>query len=70
MDSWKLLLEIVLLLGACLILGTVCSWLKQSPIVGYLMAGMILGGPGSLGVLQEEKDIEAIAELGVALLLF
>jgi CPA2 family monovalent cation:H+ antiporter-2 len=70
MDSWKLLLEIVLLLGACLILGTICTWLKQSPIVGYLMAGMILGGPGSLGVLQEEKDIEAIAELGVALLLF
>lgn len=70
MDSWNLLLEIVLLLGACLILGTVCSWLKQSPIVGYLTAGMILGGPGSLGLLHAQQDIEAIAELGVALLLF
>lgn len=70
MDSWKLLWEIVLLLGACLILGSVCSWLKQSPIVGYLTAGMFLGGPGSLGLLQAGRDIEAIAELGVALLLF
>lgn len=70
MESWNLLLEIVVLLGACLVLGAICSKLRQSPLVGYLTAGMFLGGPGSLRVVHSDHDIEAIAELGVALLLF
>lgn len=70
MDAWSLLLEVVLLLGGCFVFGAVCSWLKQSPIVGYLAAGMLLGGPGSLHVVRSERELEAIAELGVALLLF
>ncbi len=70
MDSWGLLLEIVILLAVSLVFGGVLSRLGQSPLVGYLLAGMVLGGPGSLNVVQSEHDIEAIAELGVALLLF
>ena len=70
MDSWSLLLEIVILLAVSLVFGGVLSRLGQSPLVGYLLAGMMLGGPGSLQVVQSEHDIEAIAELGVALLLF
>ena len=70
MESWSLLFEVVLLLGACLILGGLFSLLRQSPLVGYLLAGMLLGGPGSLHIVQSEANIEAIAELGVSLLLF
>ena len=70
MDSWGLLIEIVMLLAACLVAGALLSYLRQSPLVGYLLVGMLLGGPGSLGVIQAEDDIEAIAELGIALLLF
>jgi CPA2 family monovalent cation:H+ antiporter-2 len=70
MDSWGLLIEIVVLLAACLAAGAMLSYLRQSPLVGYLLAGMLLGGPGSLGLIHAETDIEAIAELGVALLLF
>ncbi len=70
MDSWSLLLEIVVLLAVSLVFGGVLSRLGQSPLVGYLLAGMMLGGPGSLHVVRAEHDIEAIAELGVALLLF
>lgn len=70
MDTWSLLLEIVVLLAACLVAGGICSALKQSPLVGYLLAGMLLGGPGSFNVVQAESHIDAIAELGVALLLF
>lgn len=67
---WDLLFEIVILLGASLLLGGVFARLKQSPLVGYLLAGMLLGGPGSFHIVQSEHDIEAIAELGVSLLLF
>jgi CPA2 family monovalent cation:H+ antiporter-2 len=38
--------------------------------VGYLLAGVVLGGPGSVDVLSLEDNIKAIAELGVSLLLF
>ncbi len=70
MDLWIILRDIVVLLGASLLVGGVFSRFGQSPIVGYLVAGMALGGPGSLQAVQSEHEIEAIAELGVALLLF
>ncbi len=70
MGTWNLLIEIVILLMGCLVFGAIFSRLKQSPLVGYLLAGMLLGGPGSLRIIRAESDIEAIAELGVSLLLF
>lgn len=70
MEIWNLLFEIVVLLGTSLLLGGVFSRMGQSPLVGYLLAGMLLGGPGSLGLVTSEADIETIAELGVSLLLF
>lgn len=70
MDVWLLLGDIVLLLAACLLVGGICSRWGQSPLVGYLIAGMVLGGPGSIQAVRSPKEIEAVAELGVALLLF
>ncbi len=46
MDSWAMLLQIILLLLPCLLAGSLMAYLKQSPIVGYLLAGMVMGGPG------------------------
>ncbi|MFG0261727.1 MAG: cation:proton antiporter [Novipirellula sp. JB048] len=70
MDLWIILRDIVVLLGACLLVGGVFARFGQSPIVGYLLAGTFLGGPGSLHAVSSTQDVEAIAELGVALLLF
>lgn len=70
MDLWTLLGDIVVLLAASLLLGGLLSRFGQSPLVGYLIAGMLLGGPGSLHFVGSEEEIEAIAELGVALLMF
>ncbi len=70
MDLWLILRDIVILLGASLLVGGLFSRFGQSPIVGYLLAGMLLGGPGSIHAVRSEREIEAIAELGVALLLF
>lgn len=70
MDLWTILGDIVILLAACLLLGGLFSRFGQSPLVGYLFAGMLLGGPGSVHAVKSEHEIEAIAELGVALLLF
>ena len=39
------------------------------PIVVYLLAG-VLAGPGVLGLVKHSESIDALAEIGVALLLF
>ncbi len=70
MNSWDMLLQIIILLLACLMAGGLMARLKQNPIVGYLLAGMVMGGPGSFAMVRADEQIEAIAELGVALLLF
>lgn len=68
-DMWQPLVEILILLGMAMILGTLAEQFRQSAIVGYLIAGSIIG-PSVLGLVSNQRDIFAIAELGVALLLF
>lgn len=70
METWNLLLQVILLLLACFAAGSVMVMLRQSPLVGFLLAGMVMGGPGSFAIVKAESAIEGIAELGVALLLF
>ncbi|MBO6512442.1 MAG: cation:proton antiporter [Phycisphaerales bacterium] len=69
MDSWHLLLDILILLGGALVLGVVCERLRQSPILGYLAAGTLLG-PNALQIVSTADEVTVLAELGVALLLF
>ena len=70
MEAWGLLGQIVVLLAAALLAGGVLARLKQSPLLGYILAGMFLGGPGSLRLVESEADLAVIAEIGVSLLLF
>lgn len=69
MSAWDLLLDIVILLGASLTAGLVCGRLRQNAIVGYILAGILLGRAG-FGLIRTGPALEALAELGVALLLF
>lgn len=66
---WDSLVELLLLLGLAMLLGAVAERLRQSAVVGYLVAGT-LAGPGALGWVANEERIFNIAELGVVLLLF
>lgn len=65
MVFWQLLMEILLLLGTSFVLGAVAQRLKQSAIIGYLLAGMLIGP-----LLFNAHAVKDVAELGVALLLF
>jgi len=69
MGEWQILFEILILLGSALLLGTICERFRQSAIVGYLAAGTIVG-PHALGLIRDGGEVSAVAELGVALLLF
>ena len=68
-EGWSLLADVLVLLGAALVLGTLAELLRQSAIVGYLLAGTLVG-PNVLGLIGGGEPVEVIAELGVALLLF
>ena len=69
MDLWTALLDILMLLAAAIVLGSLCERFRQSPLLGYLLAGALLG-PNALDLLPSHEAVTAIAELGIALLLF
>ncbi|HOI75760.1 MAG TPA: cation:proton antiporter [Syntrophales bacterium] len=56
-------------LAAALVFGYIAHRLKISPIVGYLLAG-ILVGPHTPGFVANREVAEQFAEIGVILLLF
>ncbi|HOX27537.1 MAG TPA: cation:proton antiporter, partial [bacterium] len=69
MEGWSELTNLLMLLSAALLFGTVAERLKQSAIIGYLIAGMVIG-PNVLGWVGAPSTIQVITELGAALFLF
>lgn len=63
------LIEITLVLVAALAGGLGFVRLKQPPILGYILAGIILG-PSGFAYVESRDMVETMAELGVLLLLF
>jgi CPA2 family monovalent cation:H+ antiporter-2 len=69
MHSYDLILTLTGGLGAALVLGYATHRLGLSPIVGYLLAG-ILVGPHTPGFVADATLAEQLAEVGVILLMF
>jgi CPA2 family monovalent cation:H+ antiporter-2 len=66
---WSFLFQLVILIAAALLMGLIFERLRQSAILGFLLAGTLLG-PTVFGVVQSESGVAILAELGVSLLLF
>lgn len=69
MPEHTFLLELLILLVLALGSALIFTRLRLSPIIGYLVSGMI-AGPYGLHLIQNVQDVGAIAEFGVILLLF
>ena len=63
------LTEVAALLIAAAVAAYVASRLRQLPIVGFLLAGVVIG-PNAVGLVRSIETVNAAAELGVILLLF
>ncbi len=63
------LVPLALLLVGAVAGGLLFAGLRQPPLVGYIMAGAVLG-PSGLGLITDRTNIEAFADLGVLVLLF
>lgn len=56
-------------LGMAFVCGLIASKLRISPIVGYLVAGIIIG-PQTPGMVVDIKIAEELSEIGIVLLMF
>jgi CPA2 family monovalent cation:H+ antiporter-2 len=63
------LVETAALLVSGALIAYVCYRLGLVPIVGFLVAGVVIG-PNALGLVREQALVDAVAEVGVILLLF
>lgn len=68
-EDFRLILDIVTVLAAAAAGGFLAALLRQPVLLGYLLAG-ILVGPAGLGWIKELVQVETLAQFGVTFLLF
>lgn len=65
----RLISDLVVVIVSAAIGGIIFSCLGQPVIVGYLLAGSLIG-PGGLNFISEMVQVETVAQFGVVFLLF
>ena len=65
----QLLLDIGVVFLVAGLFALLARTLKQPLIIGYLVAGLVIG-PAGLGFIKSEEVIRSLSELGIAFLLF
>ena len=63
------LLELALLFALCVGVAVTFHRFRLPPIVGFLVAGVLVG-PNAIGLVQQREMVEHLAEVGVVVLLF
>ncbi len=69
MHGFEFLDEMVMLCVAALVVILVFQRFRMPPIIGLIVAGLLLG-PSGIGLVHQDEIISAISELGVVMLLF
>lgn len=68
-EEAAVLINLSICLAAALLLGYITHRLRLSPIVGYLLAGILLG-PRTPGFAADQASASQFGEIGVVLLMF
>lgn len=69
MEEVHLLRPTLIILAAAIAVVPLFRRLRITPVLGYLLAGLLIG-PHALGFIHETEAVEALAEFGVVFLLF
>ena len=69
MHEGRLLVDLTLLVGLAIPIVALAHRLSAPPLVGFLVAGVLVG-PNGLALISATEEVEVLSELGVALLLF
>lgn len=65
----QFILDLTIALGTSAVGGLIAHRIRQPALLGYLMAGLLIG-PSGFGLIDNIEEIEGLAEIGVAFLLF
>jgi CPA2 family monovalent cation:H+ antiporter-2 len=65
----QFLLELALLFALCVAVAVTFHRLRLPPIVGFLVAGVVVG-PHAVGLVHHEELVRELAEVGIVVLLF
>jgi CPA2 family monovalent cation:H+ antiporter-2 len=68
-DDFHYITDLVLALGAAWLGGMIAQWLRQPVLLGYIVAGILIG-PNTPGLVADRAQVETLANLGVAFLMF
>ncbi|MGH2560941.1 MAG: cation:proton antiporter, partial [Thermomicrobiales bacterium] len=69
MEDVRLVLDLVLALGAAFLGGLLARRLGQPVLLGYIIAGIVIG-PNTPGLFADRERVLLMANLGVAFLMF
>ena len=69
MDSSSLLVNLVFALGAAVLGAALATKLRQSAILGYILAGIAIG-PFTPGFVGDIDAVQALADVGIIFLMF
>ncbi len=69
MQQPTLVLDFIFFLLAAIVGGFLAHRLRQPPLLGYLITGIIFG-PSALALVHRSELIQVLAEVGIALLMF
>jgi CPA2 family monovalent cation:H+ antiporter-2 len=69
MEDVRLIVDIVIALGAATIGGFIAQRLGLPALIGYILAGLAIG-PNTPGLVADQNRVQLLANLGVALLMF
>lgn len=69
MDNADLLVNLVVALAAALVGSIIAIRLRQSPILGFILAGIVIG-PFTPGFVGDSTTVQSLADIGVILLMF
>lgn len=68
-EELRLILDVTIALAAALLGGAIAHRLRQSVIVGYLLAGIAIGSVAPR-LIGNQSNIRALAEIGIIFLMF
>jgi monovalent cation:H+ antiporter-2, CPA2 family len=69
MEETALLVNLALAIGVAFLGGFIALRLGQSPMLGFIFGGMLIG-PNTPGFVGDIEAVEALADIGIILLLF
>src|SRR5215216_7686234 len=69
MEDVRLIVDIVIALGAATVGGLIAQRLGLPALIGYILAGLVIG-PNTPGLVADLDRVQLLANLGVALLMF